>query len=112
MARRQSESSQKAAEEKRTLEKKREMEATRKSVAGEKEATEQYLKDLQPACVEGSSTYDDRKAARAVEVQALTEAQSLLQKAFEDKADDVEKLGFLAAKRRSAAPAQGVLRAD
>mmetsp|Transcript_34735 Transcript_34735/g.99796 ORF Transcript_34735/g.99796 Transcript_34735/m.99796 type:complete len:716 (-) Transcript_34735:137-2284(-) len=112
MARRQSESSQKAAEEKRTLEKKREMEATRKSVAGEKEATEQYLKDLQPACVEGSSTYDDRKAARAAEVQALTEAQSLLQKAFEDKADDVEKLGFLAAKRRSAAPAQGVLRAD
>jgi len=112
MARRQSESSQKAAEEKRTLEKKREMEATRKSVAGEKEATEQYLKDLQPACVEGSSTYDDRKAARAAEVESLTEAQSLLQKAFEDKADDVEKVGFLAAKRRSAAPAQGVLRAD
>jgi len=108
MARRSSESEHKAAEEKRTLEKKRHMEATRKSVSGEKEATEKYMKDLQPACVEGSSTYEDRKAARAQEVEALKEAQGLLQKAFEEKLE--EKPAAFLSKRSSAAV--GVLRMD
>jgi len=108
MARRSSESEQKAAEEKRTLEKKRQMEATRKSVSGEKEATETYMKDLQPACVEGSSTYEDRKAARAQEVEALKEAQGLLQKAFEEKLE--EKPAAFLRKRSSAAV--GALRMD
>mmetsp|Transcript_71638 Transcript_71638/g.192921 ORF Transcript_71638/g.192921 Transcript_71638/m.192921 type:complete len:709 (+) Transcript_71638:65-2191(+) len=108
MARRSSESEQKAAEEKRTLEKERQMEATRKSVSGEKEATEKYMEDLQPACVEGSSTYEDRKAARAQEVEALKEAQGLLQKAFEEKLE--EKPAAFLRKRSSAAV--GALRMD
>lgn len=50
------------------------------------EATVQYLKDLQPACVEGSSSYEARKEARAQEIEALGQAQDLLQSAFEEKA--------------------------
>jgi len=48
----------------------------------EKAATEQYLADLQPACVEGDSTYDDRAAARLEEIEALKEAQVILTDAF------------------------------
>jgi len=85
-ARRVKEADMKAQERKRLLEKKQAMEAERKAVMGEHEATAQYLKDLQPACVTGDSTYEDRKKARADEIDALTQAQELLQSAFEEKA--------------------------
>jgi len=110
-ARRTSESKEKAAEEKRTAEKQRSMEASRKSVAGELEATEQYFKDLHPACIDGSSSYEDRKAARAEEIEALKNAQGLLQDAFKEKPEEApeeEKLTFLQKRR----PAVGVLRTD
>lgn len=60
------------------------MEATKKSTQKEKDAGSQYLSDLQPACVDGGSTYNDRKAARAAEVTALHAAQKHLQEAFKD----------------------------
>mmetsp|Transcript_84341 Transcript_84341/g.219522 ORF Transcript_84341/g.219522 Transcript_84341/m.219522 type:complete len:740 (+) Transcript_84341:43-2262(+) len=81
-ARRTKESQVKSQERQRQLEKQKNYELERKGVASQLEATEQYLKDLQPACVTGDSTYVDRKAARAKEVEALKEAQGLLQNAF------------------------------
>merc|ERR1719473_1850384 len=49
----------------------------------ELEATEQYMKDLEPACINGDSTYEDRKGARTAEIEALKEAQGILQTAFD-----------------------------
>jgi chromosome segregation ATPase len=91
-AKRSKESEMKVAEKKRLVEKTASMEKNRKHVSDEHEATEQYQKDLQPACVEGDSTYEDRKAARTDEIEALHNAQNILEEAFKnmEKAD-----GFL-----------------
>jgi hypothetical protein len=105
-ARRQSEADQKSAEEKRTLEKKASLEAAKKSVAGELAATQQYHSDLGPACVDGDSTYEDRKAARKGEIDALKQAQGLLTKAFEEKPEEASR--FLQKRR----PSQRKLRTD
>merc|ERR1719387_2173825 len=56
----------------------------------ELEATVQYEKDLQHACVDGDSTYEDRKAARTKEIEALKEAQDILEKAFDEPAGEEE----------------------
>eukprot|EP00429_Kryptoperidinium_foliaceum_P042473 CAMPEP_0176105864 /NCGR_PEP_ID=MMETSP0120_2-20121206/53125_1 /TAXON_ID=160619 /ORGANISM="Kryptoperidinium foliaceum, Strain CCMP 1326" /LENGTH=730 /DNA_ID=CAMNT_0017439983 /DNA_START=59 /DNA_END=2251 /DNA_ORIENTATION=- len=91
-ARRAQEVEMKTQERKRVLQKKMDMDKEHKRVSGEHEATVQYLADLQPACVEGSSTYAERRDARAKEIEALTQAQELLQNAFEDKAVKSGKL--------------------
>mmetsp|Transcript_119060 Transcript_119060/g.344360 ORF Transcript_119060/g.344360 Transcript_119060/m.344360 type:complete len:302 (-) Transcript_119060:56-961(-) len=78
-ARRAKESEMKDQERKRILEQITTMQESHKNVKGEKEATEQYMKDLQPACVEGDSTYEERKAARAQTIEALKTAQEILQ---------------------------------
>merc|ERR1719389_43271 len=54
----------------------------------ELEATVQYEADLQHACVDGDSTYEDRKAARTKEIEALKEAQDILEKAFDEPAGE------------------------
>jgi hypothetical protein len=54
----------------------------RKHTSDELEQVEQYLKDLIPACLAGDSTYDDRKAARTEETEALRQAQNILTDAF------------------------------
>merc|ERR1719198_2034818 len=56
----------------------------------ELEATLQYEADLQHACVDGDSTYEDRKAARTKEIEALKEAQDILEKAFDEPAGEEE----------------------
>merc|ERR1719440_782169 len=57
--------------------------ATEKShLTKELEAVIQYLKDLEPACVIGDSSYEDRKQARADEIAALRKAQTILEEAF------------------------------
>merc|ERR1719482_487568 len=48
----------------------------------ELEAVNTYLKDLEPACVSGDSSYAERKAARSDEITALRKAQNILQDAF------------------------------
>merc|ERR1719316_128740 len=53
-------------------------------------ATVQYEADLQHACVDGDSTYEDRKAARTKEIEALKEAQDILEKAFDEPAGEEE----------------------
>merc|ERR1719252_388716 len=60
--------------------------ATLKSTSAELDAVEQYLKDLEPACGTGDSSYDDRKKARADEMEALRKAQTILEDAFREKA--------------------------
>merc|ERR1719486_319336 len=57
----------------------------------ELEATVQYEADLQHACVDGDSTYEDRKAARTKEIEALKEAQDILEKAFDEPAYEDRK---------------------
>jgi len=54
----------------------------------ELEATLQYEADLQHACVDGDSTYEDRKAARTKEIEALKQAQDILEKAFDEPAEE------------------------
>jgi len=56
----------------------------------ELEATNQYLTDLEPACIgkADDSTYDDRKAARTAEIDALKQAQDILEHAFDETASD------------------------
>merc|ERR1719240_561075 len=56
--------------------------ATLKSTSAELDAVEQYLKDLEPACGTGDSSYEDRKKARADEMEALRRAQTILEEAF------------------------------
>jgi len=59
--------------------------ATLKHTTSEFDAVVQYLKDLQPACGEGDSSYEDRKKARADEITALRKAQTILEDAFRAK---------------------------
>jgi len=48
----------------------------------ELDSTNKYMKDLQHACVDGDSTYSERKAARTQEITALREAETILDNAF------------------------------
>jgi len=84
-ARRTSESKEKSAEKKRQSQMAVSLKSSHKTVAGEKESVEQYLKDLQHGCVDGDSTYADRKAARAKEIKALKQAEQTLTDAFKDE---------------------------
>merc|ERR1719284_2073991 len=60
--RRQQESDAKVAEKKRKLAKITAMTAQKKHTNDELDAVKKYHKDLQPACVDGDSSYADRKA--------------------------------------------------
>jgi len=84
-ARRQQESDAKLQEKKRKGAKIQQLTGQKKNTNDELDAVKQYSKDLQPACVDGDSSYDDRKAARAKEIKALKDAQVLLQDAFKAK---------------------------
>jgi len=74
----------KDAEKKRQVTKTSTLSAEKKHVEDEHEVTTQYLADLQKACVEGGSTYDNRRAARQKEIDALHEAKDMLKAAFEE----------------------------
>lgn len=82
LARRSKETDMKGAEKKRLVSKITDLTAQRKHVSDELESTEQYYKDLIPACLAGDSTYVDRKAARDAEIKALGQAQVMLTNAF------------------------------
>merc|ERR1719215_35790 len=81
-ARRGRESEMKGQEKKRLSDKVGSAKKVRKQVGSDLAAVEQYLKDLEPACVQGDSTYEARKASRVKEIDALHEAQSILAGAF------------------------------
>jgi len=61
------------------------LQATLKHTTSEFDAVQTILKDLQPACGEGDSSYEDRKKARADEITALRKAQTILEDAFRAK---------------------------
>jgi len=84
-ARRQQESKMKEDEKKRRTEKIVLLSSQKKDTSMELDKTNQYLKDLQPACVSGDSSYTDRKAARTQEIGALQKAQIILEDAFKEK---------------------------
>merc|ERR1719510_1670976 len=85
------ESEMKGAEKKRKIQRVAQMQATHKHVSDEHAAVVQYLKDLQHGCVDGDSTYEDRKAARAKEIEALGKAQIILRDAFKEKPKEEAK---------------------
>merc|ERR1719389_1390995 len=90
-ARRSKEVEMKTAEKKRLTDKIDAMTKSKKNTEGELEATEQYLKDLQPACVSGDSSYEDRKEARATEIEALQKVQGTLTDAFKEKGSFMQR---------------------
>jgi len=57
----------------------------------ELEAVNTYLKDLEPACVSGDSSYAERKQARSDEIAALRNAQNILEEAFNPKSAFLQK---------------------
>merc|ERR1719169_17649 len=81
-AERESEVKTKSAEKARQVEIIASLSAAKKHTSDELEKVELYLHDLIPACVAGDSTYDDRKAAREEEQEALRKAQNILADAF------------------------------
>lgn len=83
-AKRAKEGEMKTNEKKRLVSKINSLTKTKKHVSDELEATQIYLRDLQPACVDGDSTYEDRKAARTKEIDALHKAQDILAEAFKE----------------------------
>jgi len=83
-AKRAKEGEMKTNEKKRLVSKINSLTKTKKHVSDELEATQIYLNDLQPACVDGDSTYEDRKAARTKEIDALHKAQDILAEAFKE----------------------------
>merc|ERR1719498_1570167 len=83
---REQEVKMKEAEKARRNDKIASLSRTKKDTQGELEKTDQYLEDLKPACVDGDSSYDDRKAARTKEIKALQKAQGILEDAFKEKA--------------------------
>jgi methyl-accepting chemotaxis protein len=95
-ARRTKEAEMKAAEKGRRVDKIASLQSSKKDVSAELEKTVQYMKDLQPACVDGDSTYEDRKTARSSEIKALQDAQGILADAFKEKADPE---GFLQSRK-------------
>merc|ERR1719473_23953 len=71
------------SQKKSSLEEKIEgMTAAKKHTAREMSAVEAYLDDLEPACGEGDSSYEDRKKARKDEMEVLRKAQNIFEDAF------------------------------
>lgn len=84
-ARRTKEVEMKSQEKKRLLDNIGSLAKSRKHLMGELEAVNQYLKDLEPACVNGDSTYEDRKRSRSEEITALKMSEQILKDAFNQK---------------------------
>jgi len=82
-ARRAKEVDMKSQERKRLQEKTNSYGKTEKLTSSQLKAVEQYLKDLEPACVEGDSSYDERKTARDDEIEALKKVKKILADAAE-----------------------------
>jgi len=82
---REQEVKSKSAEKARRADKIVSLSGTKKNVEAELEKTDQYAEDLKPACVNGDSSYGDRKKARSSEINALRKAQVILQDAFAEK---------------------------
>jgi len=85
-ATREQERDMKESEKKQTNDKLQSLAKNHKVTSTELEAVNQYFEDLKPACMNGDSSYEDRKAARDKEIEALRSAESILAKAFDEPA--------------------------
>lgn len=94
-SRRSKEAEMKEQEKKRLLDQVDSWEKSLKHTSDELEAVEQYMKDLGPACIDGDSTYEDRKKARTAEIDALKEAQVILANYKKEEKEEKEA-AFLA----------------
>jgi hypothetical protein len=83
-AERVSDTEMKSSRKSRFEEKKSSKEESYDHTTKELEGTTQYRKDLVHACEDGDSSYAERKDARTQEIEALREAQGILEKAFDD----------------------------
>jgi hypothetical protein len=99
-AERETQVSTKSAEKSRQVEIIESLTAARKHTSDELYQVNLYLEDLIPACVAGDSTYEDRKAAREEEEEALRQAQNILADAFKVAAPAPAPASFLAPVRR------------
>jgi chromosome segregation ATPase len=90
IAEKQSDSQQKEARLGRMQEKLTGKTNDKEHNTNELRATNKYETDLQKACVDGDSTYEERKAARTQEIDALGDAQKILESAFEEQAETKE----------------------
>jgi len=93
-ARRTKETQMKTAEKARRVDKISSLTSSKKDTSAELEKTNQYSTDLKPACVDGDSSYADRKTARDKEIEALKKSQVILLDAFKEPS----KAKFLQAK--------------
>jgi len=84
-ARRAKESETKGVEKSGLVDKIGMLEKNRKTVQGELDMVKQYEKDLKPACIEGASSYEKRKADRKREEDALRKSQDILADAFKEQ---------------------------
>merc|ERR550514_467819 len=91
--RRTKEAEIKNANRERVLDRVANNEKSLKSSTEQLAAAKQYLKELSPACEEGDSSYETRKADRDAEVGALKEAKEMLVNAFKE---DAPSASFLA----------------
>merc|ERR1719389_1197677 len=98
-AERAKESEVKNAERGRQVNKLEATKKQRKHTSDELEAVNQYYKDLGPACYEGDSTYEDRKAARDAEIGALKEAEQILADAFKEGEEEAGETSMLVHKK-------------
>jgi len=94
--RRTKESELKVEEKKRHVDKMASMQKSKKHTNEELDSVKQYIKELQPACVEGDSTYVDRKASRQKEIAALEQAQTILRDAADSTPAPSAAAAFLA----------------
>jgi len=98
-ARRRKEAEMKTLRRKELLSKIDSLTKSKKRTSTKLESVVQYYDDLQPACVDGSSSYEDRKAARQDEMDALRKVQGILEDAF--KAEDASMLDTSSGKQQS-----------
>jgi len=71
----------------------------KKRTADELDQWNTYMTNLQPACVEGDSTYAERKQARTDEIEALKTAQTTLAEAFKESFIQKSRAAFLQVRR-------------
>jgi hypothetical protein len=95
-ARRAKEAEVKEQEQKRTEAKVASYKKALKLTDNELSAAKQYWKDLGPACMDGDSSYEERKGDRDMEISGLKEAQVILQDAFEGGPAPAPAASFLA----------------
>jgi uncharacterized protein YoxC len=91
IAEKQSDSEQKTTRSARMQEKLTGKTNDKQHNTNELAATTKYETDLQKACVDGDSTYEERKAARTQEIDALQDAQKILESAFDEQTEEVSK---------------------